>query len=129
MKKSDIEYLNKIQDEAVEYFVRTGLHPDKPDFWKKHTLKALPEIREDISEGLYIREEAQKEFGLPEEIRGSWMYAPNKEIYNKKIKEGYQIAGLHKESKIPLLFKPRSKNDRPSWFLPPFEERRKSRKK
>ncbi len=127
MKKSSEKYLRKLKDEADKYFVKTGLHPDKPDFWKKHTLKELPEIREDISDGLYIRRKAQIEFGVPEEIRGSWLYAPNKEIYDKKIKEGYQIAGLHMESKIPLLFKPSSKDDRPSWFLPPFKERRKKR--
>ena len=127
MTKSTEEYLRKLKDEADKYFVQTGLHPEKPDFWKKHTLKELPEIREDISDGLHIRRKVQEEFGIPEEIRGSWLYAPNKEAYDKKIKEGYQIAGLHKGSKIPLLFKPFNKDDRPSWFLPPFDERRKKR--
>ena len=127
MEKSTEEYLEKIKEEAEKYFIKTGLHPDKPGFWEKHTIQELPEIRKDISDGLHIRKEVQKEFGIPEEIRGSWLYAPNKEVYDKKIKEGYRLAGLHMESKIPLLFKPVSEDERPNWFLPPFEERRRRR--
>ncbi len=116
------ELAQKLEDDLKE----VGLRPDDPEFWEKYEITEVPGLR-DISEGIHIRKVEQEKSGLPEEWIGSWIYATNKKVYKKRLREGYEVVALHPEYKVPCLFKPvKAEEKSGEWFWSP--EKREKRK-
>ncbi len=105
MKKTSEQIKNELQIRLNRDIAQIGIHPDNPEFWEKYTLKEAPGIKRDISDGIFIRRVDQEKWGLPAEWIGSWIYATNEKLYKEKIAEGYELVVLHKEYKLPCLFK------------------------
>ncbi|TET11181.1 TIGR02266 family protein [Candidatus Aerophobetes bacterium] len=122
LKKTAKPIRKKLQLRLNRDIAQVGIHPDYLEFWEKYTLKEAPGIKRDISDGIFIRRVEQKEWGLPVEWIGSWIYATNEELYKEKIAEGYELVALHKEYKIPCLFKCMEKGATEEFWAPDKRE-------
>jgi len=120
--KSAEEYLENMRKKLKQGLARIGLHPDRPEFWKKYSLGKVEGL--DTTKEIYIRAATLQECGLPAElvcVKG-WVYTPNHKVYEKFKKQGYELIGLHPKSKTPCLFKATTEKVKTTFF--PGPERR-----
>ena len=87
------EYKKRLE-EAVK-----KLNPDGAEFWKNYTLENIPGINYSIKNGLKMRKEHQKEWGFRQ--LGDYIWATNRELYEKLKKDGYAIVFFNPKYDIP----------------------------
>ncbi len=114
---NESEYKKKLEE------VIKKLDPDSDEFWKKYTIEEIPGIPYSIESGVKMRKDDQEKWEFTRQ--GDYIWVPNKELYEKLKKEGYNIVLFHQSYIIPLMFK-ESKDGRPDWFAPPGFEKKKN---